>query len=154
VLTNDYIAGLFDGEGYFTMRRVKGGSVRTVREWRFQCYAHIVMRELWVLEDIVSSLGYGWARPYSCATDIHSSYGYLGITGDGLFKFCDDIGPLLRLKRRQASLVKEVCVMKRRTRNQPIADADYDRQVGIWEELRELNKRGCDKPREAQSHAA
>ena len=34
-MSPDYIAGLFDGEGYFTMRRVRGAKGLTVRSWRY-----------------------------------------------------------------------------------------------------------------------
>lgn len=142
MILRDYIAGLFDGEGFFTMRRVRKAKGITNREWRYQCYAQIVMRERHLLEEVRDVLGYGWVSLSTPATERHAPYFGFGVTGDNLRRFCVEIGPLLRLKQKQAILVHEVCLIKRATGNQPVSDCNYERQVQIWAELRELNAKG------------
>lgn len=142
LLSPDYLAGLFDGEGFFTFRRVRGRNHLTAREWRFQAYAHIVMRDGWLLKEIRAWLGCGSVVLYKKANARHAAYHCLMFNGAALEKFIRRIGPRLKLKGQQAQLMLEVCQIKKRVGNQPVSDSDYRRQERIWELQRELNRKG------------
>jgi hypothetical protein len=142
MISVEYIAGLFDGEGWFHMQRCSLGKRYTIRPWRYQCYASIALREKWLLEDINKSIGIGKVSESKKETDKHAASFRILFTGKSLPVFIDCIIPYLRLKKRQAILVREVCDIKTHIGNQPVSDTDYNRQVEIWEKMHVLNQKG------------
>lgn len=147
-MSPEYIAGLFDGEGYFTIRRVKStcSNVRSAHEYRFQGYAHISMREGWLLDRVTETLGYGTVNHnYKAATARHAAYACMTIQGASLTRFCEEIGPLLEIKSEQARAMLSLRRSKERRGNRNLSDDDYLLEVGIWEEMRDLNLKGPEK---------
>ena len=47
-----YFAGLFDGEGWFRIGKIKGHHHRMKREWSFYCEAALVIREKHIVEEL------------------------------------------------------------------------------------------------------
>ena len=145
-MSPDYIAGIFDGEGFFTMRRCGTvGRKYTVREFRFQCYASILMKEEKLLKEIQNFLGYGWVSQSTKETKNHCAYYIFNITGKSLKIFCIEIGPILKIKNKQAKLILQVQNLKEKIGNKPVSDKDYNTQVTIWDKMKILNHRGPHK---------
>lgn len=146
-MTPDYIAGLFDGEGWFSIRRVRGGYGITVREWRFQAYAHLTIREKWLLDRVIAEIGAGYiaeiVRPI--INPKHSRYYQASWSGKALVELINTIGHRLILKQKSAELVWAMADMKRRTGSRPISDEFYDAQVVLFEKLRLENLKGQDR---------
>lgn len=141
------MAGLFDGEGWFSIRRVRGAPGITVREWRFQAYGHLTIREKWLLDRMVESLGAGHVaetiRPI--INPKHSRYYQASWSGKALPALIKAIGSRLILKRRSAEIAWDMADMKRRNGSLPISDEFYDAQVILFEKMRLENLKGQDR---------
>lgn len=144
-MTPQYLAGLFDGEGYFTLRRVKGTNINTTREFRYQAYAQITLREGWLLEQAVAMVGAGVVAVSAEATEKRSKYYIVTWCGKALPTFLWCVGPHLIAKHKQMQVIEKVVQIKTRTGNQPTSDSDYDLQCELWKQLKVLNTRGVGK---------
>lgn len=148
-MSPEYLAGLYDGEGYFSFKRVKGSTtnktVNTTREWRFQAYAFITIREKWLLDMAVQTVGAGHVKLVSEAKGTHSSYYIIMWCGKALEKFLEVVGPHLIAKKKQCNLIKEIVAIKQATSNRPTTDAHYKRQCELFDAMKLLNKKGIGK---------
>lgn len=141
MISSDYVAGLFDGEGWFTINRV-AGLYKGGRQYRFQCYARILIREAWLLEMVHGHVGYGAVRALRSRSELHARYSQISWTGEGLRAFISVIGPRLQIKKAHAEVADEIQQIKLRTGCRPVGDADYMRELELYECMRELNKKG------------
>lgn len=127
------------------MRRVRGRNKLTVQEWRYQAYAQITLREKWLLQKIIRTIGAGTIWKLPSLSKCHSRYWQVTWCGRALLVFLDVVQPYLIAKRKQAILIRQVAVMKAATGNRPISPMHYRRQTAIHERMRLLNMKGVGK---------
>jgi len=144
MVNESYLAGLFDGDGYFTIAKVKGKPGMTVREYRFQAYAAITLREGWALEKVRDLFG-GHLKLNKARSQNHADTYNLTWTGKALFNVLPTLVACCLLKKRHATLVFELCKLKQIIRNQPVSDDLYNRQLEIYQQLQICNKKGVSK---------
>src|SRR5947209_7789776 len=100
LVSREYIAGLFDGEGSISLTQVTGPRGRALRP-----EVTITRKERWLLETVGASLAaYGVGNHLS--TRAHDGAGRLRIAGlKRTQRFIDEVGPFVVLKRAQLRLV-------------------------------------------------
>jgi LAGLIDADG DNA endonuclease family protein len=138
-LSSDYVAGLFDGEGWFNINRGKRKDVR--RGYAFQVHAAMSLKQQPVLEAFQRLFG-GTVRQQKSRSRKHATYFRWVIAGEDVAAFALAVGPMLRIKRKQAQLAVKFQTFKRRNKNAPSSDARYARLTRMWEEMKMLNKKG------------
>ena len=141
-LSNEYIAGLFDGEGYFTINRCHRSDIK--REWSFQASARITIREGWLLKSIQDQFG-GSLKETKKKSEKHSTYFLWSVGDKKMLRFLDQIGPLLVLKRQHFLVVDSFVRMKVNHGFGPLDDFQYEARENSFFDLRELNRRGVDR---------
>lgn len=137
-----YLAGLFDGEGWFRINKSKRKDIRW--PYAFQVHAEIALREKEILEVFQQRFG-GTLRQLPKRSPKHSTYYMWRITGESVVRFVDEIGPYLVLKRQHAELAAEFQAFKREHGNKPLTKEEYDVQLSFFNRMRELNKKGVGK---------
>lgn len=138
----EYVAGLFDGEGWFSITRTHHG--RHIREFQFQCHAGLVIRERFILEALESMFG-GTIREQTSRNIKHNPYYRWRITGHEVLIFALYIKKYVRLKQKQANTVIQFQYLKGMAENKPLTDWQYSEYSRYYEELRLLNERGTGK---------
>lgn len=141
-----YFAGLFDGEGWFSIKRVKpNGNIKiTKREYRFQAYAELVIREEFIIDLLCKRYG-GTKRKQIPKNPKHSiSYRWL-ISGTRLTKFAAMIATLGLCKHHQAVLILRLRAIKESNGNKSLTDDLYNQNCKLHEELSLLNRKGIGK---------
>ena len=138
-MTTDYIAGLFDGEGFFQID--KAPRKDTTRGVAYQTHARITMRDKPVLEKIQDIYG-GSLRLSAAATDKHAEYWSWDVCGQEASAFAIMVGPRLLIKQRQADLVIRFQGYKAENKNRPCSDERWDRYEELHQEMKRLNKKG------------
>lgn len=139
-LNDHYVAGLFDGEGWFSVNRGRRKDVR--RGYSFQVHAAIAMKERALVKALSDQWG-GCFLNQTSRSDKHAPYYRWVVTGEGAATFAARIGPLLQVKRRQAALVERFQSIKRlNSKNAPLTDRQYARLERMWLRMKIMNKRG------------
>jgi len=141
-----YIAGLFDGEGWFQIDRSKPfkrwyGSRKSVAH---QVRARITMRDQKLLRALRARFG-GSLRQSSQETERRASYWSWDLCGENAYKFAVIIGPHLLLKVRQATLVKRFQRLKRKNKNSPMTPVRSRQLMAMYERMKVLNKKGVSR---------
>jgi hypothetical protein len=144
MITNDYMAGLFDGEGWFQITRAKGGHYRSTREWAYQCHAAMTMREKEIVETFQSRFG-GTVNLQASRSEKHSAYWKWQVTGLGAQAFAWSLEPHLILKKPQAQLINEFQAQKVLNGNKPVTDERYEFYDKCFQDMKLLNKKGVGK---------
>ena len=100
LVSREYIAGLFDGEGTVRLIDASGPAGRTLRP-----EVTITHKQTWLLETVSASLAsYGVGNHLSTGT--HEGVGRLTIAGLKRTKrFVDEVGPFVVLKQAELRLV-------------------------------------------------
>lgn len=142
----DYVAGLFDGEGWLGIQRVKKSSgIRSAYPFRHQAYASIVIRERWLLEQVVETVGAGSLTKWKSANAKHSEVSRILWSGSALQLFLNLVGPRLIGKKDQFILVSQLVGMKTARGTGRIPTDDYLIECSIWDQMRLLNMKGVGK---------
>lgn len=140
-LTDDYVAGLFDGEGWFQIDRCMR---RGCRRPSFQVHARICMRDADLLRALQSAFG-GSLRRSAVATRVRAAYWSWDLCGEGVFVFAKRIGPRLHLKNRQARLSASFQELKRQNKNRPNSEERFGILSDMYTEMREYNRKGVSR---------
>lgn len=137
-LSDDYFAGIFDGEGCFAINRclVKGGT-----RHRIQAVAGLGIRQKFICDALKQRFG-GFVRFRKSKNPKHSDHWIWKITGNPLLKFCLALGPCLTIKKAACELIRQLQLIKVQIGNQSPSDALYQHQEIIYNKLRALNKKG------------
>lgn len=143
-LSNDYLAGLFDGEGWFSISRGKGSFYRSKREWAFQCHAALVMREEILCDSFCEKFG-GKVTPMKNNSPNHSPYFKWAVTGMNALNFSTIMKEHLVAKKAHAIVVEKFQNRKILNGNRPLPDETYDFYVACHAELAKLNQKGVGK---------
>lgn len=142
MLIDTYFAGLFDGEGWFSIGKKTCCKVKDGRyPIRFQPCASLVLREKFIVEGLVERYG-GSITQKTNHSAKHCAYYQWRVTGTGLRKFLLECLPYLWVKFPHALVVKEMCDMKLKSGNRPISQSTYDEYCKLDAQLTALNKKG------------
>ncbi|GGJ45007.1 hypothetical protein [Deinococcus roseus] len=140
-----YCAGLFDGEGWFEIARLKASKPKHGRyEFRYQPQARLQIREEVVVDFLVNHYG-GSKSLCKARKEGHSDTYRWVITGVKLREFACRINPFLLAKKKQAQLIVEMLDLKHESGNKPISPEQYEVYTQIFSDLRELNRKGVGK---------
>lgn len=138
MLTVHYVAGLFDGEGWFQIDRSKRPNGRKLA---YQLHARIALRQRHLLEELQAMFG-GSIRMASEATDRRAAYFSWDVCGEEAAEFAKQVGPHLRLKKEQSIIAFTFQVLKRMQGNRPHTDESWWLLVDYYEQMKRLNRKG------------
>lgn len=138
VITDSYLAGLFDGEGWFSISRSRG---RYNRPYVYQCHAAMVLKNKEPLALLQAEFG-GTVRLQKAYSPNHSEYYRWRVTGNGAYEVAFRLGRYMLIKRTQSRIVRIFQKAKRRNGNRPLTDDQYARFVDLNATMIELNRRG------------
>lgn len=136
-----YTAGLFDGEGWISFNR----SANTRMRSGFQYYgtAGLRMRE----HDLVAALRDiygGMLVERKPKAENHSVQYEWRVTGKALRAFLEELVPLLIAKKPQGELLLDY-VRQVSPRGTPQTDEGRARQAALYDQMKQLNRRGVGK---------
>jgi hypothetical protein len=143
-ISDDYFAGLFDGEGWFNIRRVKASHYRGTRQWAFQCSTNLVMREKSILIRMQERFG-GNLNDIKNRSSKHSPYFSWRLGGLDSLKFAYEMKDLLIAKREQSLILIEFQKEKIENGNSPLPDERYEKYCLYYDQMKRLNEKGIGK---------
>ena len=144
-LNLQYVAGLFDGDGTFTLRRSKPNSRKqTVREFLFVGSASLGLREKFVVDSLKERFGGSITRKPPKQVG-HATVWIWSVSGFKLDSFLEQLDGKLICKQKQLKVMLTFRGLKLETGNKPITDESYSKQVVLREDMRVLNQLGVDK---------
>lgn len=148
----DYLAGIFDGEGFFTIRKAAPtNSKMGIRPLRLQAVVSVTITEKYICDAFMKEFG-GYVRQHGKPKkENHNIYYIWNLTGPSIIDFCEKLLPLLTIKKDRAKLIKKFQEIKTKQGNRPLTDETYDKTIKLYEEFRRLNSRGIN-PSICQSH--
>ena len=142
----EYAAGMFDGEGYFTIGKCSPTNVKMgVRPMRLQAYAGLTIREKAICDAFEMLFG-GFVRGCAPRRAQHSYVWRWMLSGPGLISFCQRLGPRCIIKQERCYLIEDFQFLKSGIRSRPITDVEYEKSVRLYWRLRELNQKGPKRP--------
>lgn len=141
---NIYFAGIFDGEGWFRIGRIKGHHHGMKREWSFYCEAALVIREKHIVEELCKLYG-GTIRQEKPRKNTWSTTYKWRCSGNAAKRFAEIIFPWLRCKKKQAELLIKFQQEKTINGNKPLTDQRYEFYTSSFKEFSILNKKGIGK---------
>lgn len=140
-LSDQYIAGFFDGEGSFSIIRRKES--RSGVGFSLQPYVEVANTNEKVIRILARDIGKGftfWRPRNGNAKDAFA----LHITGiDSILSFIERLLPHLIVKKPVALTLKQFCLSRRGKMKLPRKKRAFTpREIRLFERIRELNKRG------------
>lgn len=140
-LSDEYVAGLFDGEGWFQIDRSKRPDCKSPS---FQAHARVCMRDREMIMGLRARYG-GSVRQSGKATDKHAAYWSWDVCGVEAAAFAVTMQPLLRLKHRQAALVVSFQALKSENRNRPNSAERVAALTSFYVNMKDLNRKGVSR---------
>lgn len=139
----EYLAGIFDGEGFFTIRKSTPTNIKMgKRPLRLQAVVSVTITEKYICDALEKEFG-GYVRVHGKPRKAnHNIYHIWNLTGPKIVDFCTKMEPILTIKSERNKLIKEFQQIKSAIGNQPIDDITYNKTIELYEKFRELNKRG------------
>lgn len=144
ILSNEYSAGLFDGEGWFTIRAASGKRYRMKREFAFQLRAALAMREKSLITALQETFG-GSVREKISTNPKHSNYYYWELCGNGCLDFASKLLPYLKAKRKQAEIAIAFQTTKQTLGNKALTDEEYWWYERLHRQMKKSNQKGVGK---------
>lgn len=144
ILDYRYVAGLFDGEGWFELNRASGKKWRMKREYAFFSRAGLQMREAAIIYSLQETFG-GKVYISTPKSKKHSTTYRWCIFGNDCVEFANKIKPFLLAKREQADLMIKFQTEKNSNGNKPTPDERYILYQECYDKMKSLNKRGIGK---------
>lgn len=141
-ISDEYMAGLFDGEGWFQIDRGNRSDVR--RGISYQVHARICMRDSKLLKAVQKEYG-GSFRQSKVATEKHAAYYTWDICGESVAAFAMRVASKLKLKNKQAKLAIRFQNLKRKNKNKPCSDKRHEYLTKMYDEMRRLNVKGVSR---------
>lgn len=132
-----YLAGLFDGEGCFSIDRCqqKGNRIR------YRLYASITLRQYNVLKQIQELVG-GSIHQTRETTDKHARCFQWRVSGKEALRFAFVIKNEIQIKRPQAELAIKFQELKGENKNQPNSNERWTALEEMYEQMQTLNMKG------------
>ena len=135
--SDDYFAGLFDGEGSFGIAK-RGG-----RGEGFQAKAHISLRERYILELLVRRFGGFVSKNFRQDPKRHAQTWRWNITGPSLLEFCRVMRDKLFVKRAACQIILEYQTIKTANTGFRQMSTETKRILGeLYQDLRYVNRKG------------
>ncbi len=146
ILSHEYVAGLFDGEGYCSIRRFAGSIHRHKREYGFSAFAGLAIREKYMIESLIETYGGSIFKQMPYKTT-HSICYKWSTTNNVTLNFLKLVSPYLLMKNKQAKKVIEFQEYRngRKSIYAALTDDEYNKYLNLYEELTFLNKKGIGK---------
>jgi hypothetical protein len=144
ILDYKYVAGLFDGEGWFELNRSSGKRWRMKREYAYFCRAGLQIREKYIIESLQETFG-GKIYTSKPKSDKHSVTYKWNVFGNQAVCFADKVAPFLLAKKQQAEILVQFQAQKKENGNKALSDERYALYGELHEKMKILNKRGVGK---------
>lgn len=142
LLSAEYAAGLFDGEGCFSIIRSQGRYHRGARDFYYQCRAAVHMTDQDVLKALHRTFG-GVFVLHRGPTDRHAASYAWRVIGVSAERVARTLLPHLRVKKAHAqALLRFREIQKIPRTNGRLTDETHAAYGAAWEEMRFLNRRG------------
>ncbi|MBK9272788.1 MAG: hypothetical protein IPM48_14480 [Saprospiraceae bacterium] len=142
-LTASYVAGIIDGEGYIGLLRISKGNKakwQSLREFKYMPCVKVVMTNKEIIDWLYKSFGGTFeTRTKNTSPNCRVSYGWQ-LRKLQAIEFLKIIYPYLMVKRKQAEVLFRYPQIKAGT---IISDEVYEKRNKLFEEIKELNKRGA-----------
>jgi hypothetical protein len=135
----DYIAGLFDGEGWFQIDRSPRKDTR--RKIAHQLHARITMRDK-ILIDELQKMFSGSVRILKSRNKKHATYHSWDVCGTAALDFARVMESRLVIKKKQAQVAIEFQTFRATNINRPCDDTRFNRYESYYNKMRVLNKKG------------
>jgi len=137
-MTLDYVAGLFDGEGWFNITKAEK---KECRYPAYQLHAAIVLRQQPVLAELLKLFA-GTLTLAMKPTDRHAACYKWRVTGEGVAYFAAMLQHRLFIKGPQAALAIRFQAFKRQNFNRPNSSDRVEQLEQFYQEMKALNKKG------------
>jgi hypothetical protein len=144
-LSPEYIAGLFDGEGWFNIHLYKGNRSKNMRGVHVP-RAAIAMREKHILEAIQKRYG-GSLNLNKARKEEHSdSWRWTLSGGQNLIDFIEEISPFLIAKYEAAMVALSLQKIKvANIKFAPTSDEEWQAREEMRKEMNRINTKGIGK---------
>jgi len=146
-LNDIYVAGLFDGEGWFEINRGDGKKWRMKREYGYSCRASLQMRDKHIIEGLVETYG-GTCKEYKPRKTTHSTTYKWNVTGKKAKAFAERVVPHLLVKQEHANTLIVFQAEKEANGNRPLTEERYEKYGSLFQEMKSLNTKGNSHPQE------
>lgn len=137
-MTLDYIAGLFDGEGWFHINKGKRGDTTT--GFAYQVHAALVVKHKPVINELQQQ--FGGSVSSTMPTEKHAAYHRWTAVGNGVAQFVEQMIPRLIIKKEQAILAQTFQRHKGLNKNRPNSEERWTEQEIMYQRMKSLNERG------------
>lgn len=144
ILTNEYVAGLFDGEGWFEINRVNGSKYRMKRAYAFSVRACLQMRDKIIIDSLQETYG-GTVSVYKPRKENHSTTYKWIVIGKKCKEFSEKVKSHLLAKSKQAEVAINFQIEKDLNGNKPLEETRYNKYCDLYDTMKELNKKGVGK---------
>lgn len=143
-VSDDYLAGLFDGEGWLSIRRATASTTGGLREWQHQCSVHLCIREQHLAQLYADRFGgkLYLKKPRQIQHSIaHEWIGY----GYTALQFATEMQDILVAKRPQAKLIIDFQNAKKLQGPRAVKDEQYEFYERCYDTMKQLNMKGIGK---------
>lgn len=137
----EYFAGIFDGEGWFSIHRARAG--RHSREFSFQLYAGLAIRDHVVVNHLKREFGGSIQfHNLSARNPKHSDvWRWVAVSTNALM-FAKKVIPHLIVKKKQAEAAIQFQEAMRAKGTRRSTDVQYSLQTASFEKMKFLNMKG------------
>lgn len=144
MLNNDYVAGLFDGEGCFCITKASNKGKTRTRPFYYTVTAVIEIREEFLVNELQKKYGGSKVhkRPRS---ENHSDMFMWKLKGEAVLPFCKEMEGRLLLKESQRRLVEDFLSIRKGKNSSPITDEEVEKQEIVRQAMQDSNKRGISR---------
>lgn len=140
-LLRSYFAGLFDGEGWYTINQQPPGTNRNIRG-AMQVHAGMVLRQKRILDLLQECYG-GTVVPVVPIDPLkHAPYWKWRITGMGVLRFAREVGRLMMIKGNQSRVAVHFQRTKNRHGNRPWTDEAWLELENARSAMMQMNRKG------------
>ncbi len=133
-----YIAGFIDGEGCLTLSLCKNRN-----RLSFNARLIIVNCDKNIIEWMVKKIGGSYRTKQQPKANHKLSYHLCLGDNHKLLKFLNIITPYLRIKRKQAKIIKKILILRIRNFRKRNRDKIRKHEMKAVKAIQELNKKGC-----------
>lgn len=134
----DYVAGLFDGEGWFSIN--KGKRKDTSTGYGYQVHAALSVKQYNIIKLLQEE--FGGSISILPETNRHATYYTWSITGVNVQKFATKLVSRLIIKHKQAKLALVFQDHKSENKNRPNSKERWEEQESMYLQMKHLNRRG------------
>lgn len=140
-ISDEYVAGLFDGEGCFVIYKASVGSKNRLRDYYLTGNAVIEIREELIVDLLKEK--YDGSKLKKKARKVNHSDTYVWkVKGTKLKKFIEKVYPFLILKKQQAGVMLEFLKIRENKYSKKVTNEEIELQLILKDKMNSLNKKG------------